>query len=167
VSCQREGEVFDALASDCWEDERAADTRQHAAACVTCGELVELASLIRDDYEAAIRSARVPASSQVWWRAVARTRLDAQRAATQPIKMLNAVASACAAGLTCAAVAWISPWVPRISWLNALLAKADAAAAGAAVVSGVAFGQTLTLVVALTACALFAPVTIYLLLTDD
>jgi hypothetical protein len=98
---------------------------------------------------------------------VTRTRLDAQRAAAQPITMLHAVAGACAAGLTCAAVTWISPWAPWTAWLSAWSARANAAAANAAMVSGFALGQTLTLVVALTACVLFAPVTIYLLLTDD
>lgn len=127
----------------------------------TDDELDPIRSMIRADYDAAAEAAHVPSSGEVWKRAVIRAQVDAQRTAARPITMLHAAASACAAGLTCGALTWVAPAVSWTTLWHALPAQADA------VIAGAALARTVALVVALTASLLFAPIAIYLLLTDD
>ncbi|HTK29277.1 MAG TPA: hypothetical protein VL309_06990 [Vicinamibacterales bacterium] len=125
-----------------------------------------IAARIRAEHERACAAARVPPAAEVWQRAVRRARLDAQRAAARPITALHAVASACAAGLTCGALTWISPTPWSAAW-RAISARTDVATAAAAEISNTALTHAVAPIVALTACLVFLPVALYLVLTDE
>jgi hypothetical protein len=85
------------------------DVERHVQQCAMCSELAEVAVMLRDDHEKIVRSARVPAAGQVWWRAVVRARLEAAHAASRPITWLQGGTGACVVGVVCAVIAFAWP----------------------------------------------------------
>jgi len=100
ISCTREQDVLDAVASGRWSGE----LRAHAASCAVCADVADVARAFRDD-EAwgpgglGGSNIQVPPSGRVWWRAELRARQEAARAAAAPIGVVHAVAAICAAAL--------------------------------------------------------------------
>jgi hypothetical protein len=69
-------------------------SRAHVDACRTCGDIVRIASLIAVDYQAGLRTARVPNSGLIWWRMQRRARQEAVRTASRVITIVQAIAVA-------------------------------------------------------------------------
>lgn len=89
--CPREQETLDLVRAGRWPDGCDDETRAHVAACAQCGESVQIASLLTDDYRAAVRTARVPTSGLVWWRVQRRTREEAARNAARVVTLVQAL----------------------------------------------------------------------------
>jgi hypothetical protein len=97
TECPREADVLEAVAFGRWPD-HAANLVAHAATCPVCADLVEVASALQSDRQAACREAHPPTAGMVWLRATIRARADAARTATRPISVAQGVAGACAVG---------------------------------------------------------------------
>lgn len=100
--CPRMQEALDLVRSGRWPNGCDEETRTHIAECGDCGDGVQVASLIAADYHAAVRTARVPSSGLVWWRAQRRARQEAARTAARIVTMVQGVSVA--AGVTAAVV---------------------------------------------------------------
>ena len=138
----------------------------HVEACESCREVAELTRLMSTDHEKTRREIRVPAAGQVWWRAAVRARLEAVHAAARPLTWSHGVAGACAIGLVMAllGVAW--PAVREAAaWIVARAFDAAAGAAAATLMTTSVHGSVALMVVA-GACLLFAPVALFLALSD-
>jgi len=165
-SCPLEREIVEALLSGRWPTAVEPELRTHVLACAICAEVAEVAGAVRDDRDVLCAHASVPSSSQVWWQAAMQARVDAQRAAARPIIILQRIAAACTAG----AIASISTWIlTRAPWttLAALIPSFATQSADLAHASTFTREGAISIVLAFAACALFAPVVLYLLLTDD
>jgi hypothetical protein len=161
IGCPQEAGIVSAIAGGQWPTAVEPELREHAASCAICREVADMAAMLRGDQIALCRRADLPSSGQVWWRAAVRARVEAQRAAARPIIMIQRVAAVGAAAAMVAAPMWVAA---RTDW------KAFATIAGASgteIAAGLGGNATLSVVLAFTACALFAPVVLYLLLSDD
>lgn len=167
VDCPREGEILEAITCGRWPSAVEPELREHAATCAICREVADIAGALRSDQIAICRGASLPPSSQVWWRAAVRARVEAQRTAARPMVMVQQIAAACAAVAACAAPIWFAlrtDWRVVATEMSAAIA---ARAADLASAPAVASSTTLSVVLAFSLCALFAPVVLYLLLSDD
>jgi hypothetical protein len=161
IGCPQEAAIISAIAGGRWPSAVEPELREHVTICARCRELADMAAILRDDQIALCRRAGVPSSGQVWWRAAVRARVEAQRAAARPIVLVQRAAAIGAAAAMASAPMWIAA---RTDWKGI---AATAAARGTEIASGLAGDATLSVVVAFTACALFAPVVLFLLLADD
>jgi predicted anti-sigma-YlaC factor YlaD len=96
VNCGREADVWRAVEARHWPDRCDDELRAHVAACASCADLVEVASALAEERDAAMRAAHVPASGTVWWRAQLRARQDAARIARRAINVVQAATVAVA-----------------------------------------------------------------------
>ncbi len=96
TDCAREDDVLDMLAAARWPGRCDAELAAHIQACGVCRDLIAVAAPLLDEHEHATREARIPPSALVWWRAQARAREEAARAAARPIAFAQGVAAACA-----------------------------------------------------------------------
>ena len=99
VSCPREQDVLDAVAAQRWPDRSDEALRVHVRQCAVCGDLAEVATVLRDDRDRAFEGVRVPPSGLGWWRAEMRARHEAARSVTRPIAWLHLAAIAGAVAL--------------------------------------------------------------------
>ena len=104
--CPRAQEALELVRAGRWPNGCDDETRTHIASCGDCGDSVHVASLIAADYHAAARTARVPSSGLVWWRAQRRAREEAARTAARIVTLVQGVSVAI--GVT-AAVAIAGP----------------------------------------------------------
>ena len=112
VECVREADVLDAVAAQRWPDRVDPELRAHVAACPCCAEVGDIAAAFATDREAPWSEARLfPSAEVVWFRAQARARADAARAAARPIAIMQALGFACAAGIISALIGAIAVWV--------------------------------------------------------
>lgn len=98
--CTRTNETLDLVRAGRWPDGCDDETRAHISACGDCGDTVQVASMIAADYHAAVRTARVPSSGLVWWRAQRRARQEAEHTAARILTLVQGVSVA--VGLTVA-----------------------------------------------------------------
>jgi hypothetical protein len=140
----------------------------HVEACESCREVVELTRLMATDDQCARREIRVPAAGQVWWRAAVRARLEAVHAAARPLTWSHGVAGACAIGVVMAMLGFAWPAVrDAAEWIvSRALDTAPLGAAAATLVTTSLHGNVALMLVA-AACVLFAPVALYLALSDE
>jgi hypothetical protein len=89
--CPREQETVALVRAGRWPDGCDDETRAHVATCAHCGESAKIASLLTDDYRAAVRTARVPSSGLVWWRVQRRAREEAARNAARLVTIVQAI----------------------------------------------------------------------------
>ena len=89
--CSRQQETLDLVRAGRWPAGCDDDQRAHVASCSHCGEAVQVATLLTDDYRAALRTARVPTSGLVWWRLQRRAREDAARNAARVVTLVQAI----------------------------------------------------------------------------
>jgi hypothetical protein len=139
----------------------------HAAGCEICREVLMVTRLLVDDREQARREIHVPAAGQVWWRAAVRARLEAVHAAARPLTWLNGIAGACAIGLVIAlaSVAW--PFARAgAEWLVAIAFTDSSFSQAVALVMGTLQRGVVVMLLAAT-CLVFAPLALYLALSDD
>jgi hypothetical protein len=140
----------------------------HVEGCEICREVAELTRAMSIDHETTRREIRVPAAGQVWWRAAVRARLEAVHSAARPLTWSHGIAGACAIGVAMAllGVAW--PAVREAAgWIMArAIDAAPIGAAAATLVTTSVHGNVGVMVVA-AACILFAPVALFLVLSDE
>jgi hypothetical protein len=166
--CEYETAVAEAVMGRRWP-EGCDHLRDHAEACDVCREVVEVAALLREEYDearAAIsrRDVPLPSAGQIWWRAAVSARADAARAAARPLVWGYGAAAACLLGLTAAGVslAWPSvlPLFDRLVALGARLAPTvDMVMA--------TLRAQLPVVVAVVACLIAAPIGLYFALREE
>jgi hypothetical protein len=89
--CTRQQEIVAIVRAGRWPDGCDDDTRAHVAACADCTESVQIATLLTDDYRAALRTARVPGSGLVWWRMQRRAREEAARNAARVVTLVQGI----------------------------------------------------------------------------
>ena len=138
----------------------------HLETCEHCREVAELTRLMSADHER--REIRVPAAGQVWWRAAVRARLEAVHAAARPLTWSHGIAGACAIGLVMTLLGFAWPVVRETAWwiVERALDVAPVGEAAATLVTTSVHGSLALMVVA-AACILFAPVALYLALSDE
>jgi hypothetical protein len=161
IECAHEAAVLEAIVFD-----RIASVRDHLATCASCAELAGVAAALHEDHRAACREARPPSAGAVWWRATIRARAEATRTVSKPITVAQSVAGACAVGL---AVALLGVVWRAISWggLSDLLERFSERRADIEPMVSIVLHHALPLTLALAACLIFAPLALYLALSDD
>jgi hypothetical protein len=116
--CSREADVIEALQSSAWPDCCAAELRAHVESCAACAGLVEVATALLDEHQAAVAEARVPTAASVWWRMRLRARREATASAMRPIAALQGIALACGIGLLLAVLGVATPAFRRVlAWV--------------------------------------------------
>jgi hypothetical protein len=142
--CPRAQEALDAVRAGRWPDGCGDELRTHIAGCDAC----RIASMIAADYHSAVRTARVPGSGVVWWRAQRRAREEAERTAARIITFMQG--ASVAIGVTVAvAIAGPETVTRALTFVNALPA------------------WTLPILAGLTATLALAPVAVYLAASRD
>ena len=91
TDCPREQETLDLVRAGRWPDGCDDETRAHITACAQCAESVQIASLLADDFRAAVRTARLPSSGLVWWRVQRRAREEAARNAARVVTLVQGI----------------------------------------------------------------------------
>jgi hypothetical protein len=167
--CEHEPAVAEAVMGRRWPEGCAGDLRDHAVSCEVCREVVQVAALLREEYDEARdaisrRDVPLPSAGQIWWRAAVHARADAARAAARPLVWGYGGAAACLLGLMAAGVsmAWpaVVPFFDRCGALAARLAPAvDMVLA--------ALRAQLPIVVAVVACLIAAPIGLYFALREE
>jgi hypothetical protein len=152
--------VWDAIARGSWPHEDDA-LRAHAAECAVCRDVVAVAEPLVAERAAAFAEAAPPSSAIVWWRAQARARQEAARAASEPITVVHGIAIACGAGLLAAAITiWFRGW-------HASLGSAQSMVTNLAIAIAALDPRWITLLVMMVAWILIAPIVAYLVLRED
>jgi hypothetical protein len=167
--CEHEVAVTQAVLSRQWPDACEPSLRQHAEACEVCREVVEVAALLREDYnearqEIARRHVPLPSAGQIWWRAAVHARADAARAAARPLVWGYGIAGACAIGLLVAGLSVVWPsMLPAFDRFGAFTARM---APAADMVVAIVRGQ-LPIVLGVAAFLIAAPVALYFALREE
>ena len=140
----------------------------HIEGCEICREVAELTRVMSTDHERTRREIRVPAAGQVWWRAAVRARLEAVHSAARPLTWSHGMAGACAIGVVMALLGFARPMVHEAAgWVMArALDAVPLGEAAATLVTSSAHGNVAVMFVA-AACILFAPVALYVALSDE
>jgi hypothetical protein len=94
AECIREQEVLELVRAGRWPDSCPADITAHVAQCSPCSETARVASIMSANFHAAVRTARVPTSGVVWWRAQRRAREEAAHAAARAVTLVQALSVA-------------------------------------------------------------------------
>src|SRR5678816_3231927 len=76
IECSHEIEIVEAITSGRWPAGCSEELRQHAASCVVCKDVVQVALALTQDRSEAFQSVRVPSAGLVWWRSEMRARRD-------------------------------------------------------------------------------------------
>lgn len=118
ADCVHEDELLSALKTSRWPDADDPALLTHVGGCSSCAQLVDLAQALLDDHHTLVSEAQVPSSAIVWWRARMRSRREAAHEVTQPIRYVQGLILACAAGVTVAAAGLFIPTFRRaLDWL--------------------------------------------------
>jgi hypothetical protein len=99
TECPQEQETLALVQTGRWPESCDESSRAHVQSCAVCGDIVRIASLIANDYQASVRTAHVPASGLIWWRTQRRAREDALRTASRIITIVQAIAVAAGVGV--------------------------------------------------------------------
>jgi hypothetical protein len=164
--CPREAEVVEQVTRGGWPQCAEAELREHAAGCPVCADVVEIATLLRDEHAVACREAELPSAGLVWWRAELRARQEAARVAARPMTLVQGVAAACAVAALLTLIGALVPWARA-----EMVAVVDAVRMGAFVSRTSPAGSSMVLMLfspgglpvllALGAWLLLAPVALY------
>src|SRR5689334_9522141 len=92
--CPREQETLAIVHAGRWPHGCDEAIRAHVDDCASCNDIVSVAVLVSNDYQASLRTARVPNSGLIWWRMQRRTRQEAVRSASRIITIVQAIAVA-------------------------------------------------------------------------
>jgi hypothetical protein len=165
IDCGRESEAFEAVWAGRWPEGCDDGFREHVADCPSCAEIVEVAVAFDEDRRLTPRSARVPESSVVWWKAQVRARQEAARAAVRPLTAVQGAGLVVGLGVLSALVGATSSWMrAKVSWLADLV---PVVAPGAIDIPRVASFVQTGVEVAVVVWLLLAPVAIYLTVLDE
>jgi hypothetical protein len=163
IDCVREQDVFDAITSRRWPARVDEELRVHVASCAICADLVDVAApLAAEQHVAWDDAVNLPPADVVYWRAQLRARAEASRRASLPIGFVQALSAATFAGVGATALGsaiwWLkSSWTAILSWNVPLPTTLPTLQP----IAGLSVA-----VMALVACLILAPVTIYLLTTE-
>ena len=118
MNCDRELEILRAIEARHWPERCDEELRAHAASCESCADLVDVATALTDDRDAAIHAAHVPSSGLVWWRTQLRARQDAARTARRVMSVIQAVVVVIAVGIIAAigGFAWVPGVIGAAHW---------------------------------------------------
>lgn len=160
--CRHEADVIDAIVSRRWPERAGAALRAHVEACDVCADVAEVASALHAEQEATYADApALPSAQVVWFRAQARARAEATRAAGRPVVIMQALGFASAAAVISALIGVVAFWV----WSRAdLLAALPAPTAAGIEAMGLAIRGTL---LAVGLWLILAPFAVYLAASDD
>jgi hypothetical protein len=158
IECSRESDVLDAIASAKWPDRVEAELADHVASCAVCSDVLAVATAVLADHEQLWQDVSIPSSGQAWWRAEMRVREEAIRKVSRPMAVVQAAAVLVALALS-AAAGWLAWTWSRQEPSTFDLAKISAQA--------MASPLALSLVVAVFALAVIAPVAFYVVLSDE
>jgi heme A synthase len=158
IECPRESDVLDAVASARWPYRVPRELADHVSACAICTDVVTVAEAMRADHDAVWQQADIPSSGQMWWRAEMRARQEAIRKASRPITIAQGVAAllTLAAAVTAGRFGW--------AWIRQQMPAFDFASISAQAMTS---PLAVSLVVALGALVVIAPVALYLVLSDE
>ena len=92
--CPLEEETLAMVHTGRWPHSCDDASRAHIADCTICGDIVRVATLVANDYQATLRTAHVPNSGLIWWRMQRRQRQEAVRTASRVITIVQAIAVA-------------------------------------------------------------------------
>jgi hypothetical protein len=110
IDCMHERELVEAIQSGRWSDypDRCdQELRKHVQACAICADVAEVALALHDESVLAATQARVPSAGLVFWRAELRARQEAMRIVAKPIRVVQTLAAASAAGVAVGLLRWI------------------------------------------------------------
>jgi hypothetical protein len=163
--CDREQDVLDALSAGRWPDHCDEELRGHVSACGICRDLVDVATALKSDQDAAWPDARVPSAGVVWWRAQLRAREDAAHAAGRPVAFIQGVAASVAVWLAIALfravpAEYVTEW--RV-WLTGLFPDATPSMSGSTLTAV----APLVVFVIVGAWLVLTPIAIYLAVEDE
>ena len=167
--CEHEAAVAEAVMGRRWPEGCDATLQEHAASCEVCREVVDVAALLREEYDEARdaisrRDVPLPSAGQIWWRAAVHARADAAHAAARPLVWGYGVAAACAIGLLAAGVSIVWPAVlPVFDRFGAFTARM----APAADMVMATLRAQLPIVIAVVACVVAAPIALYFALREE
>ena len=164
--CDREQDVLDALSAGRWPDCCDEELRGHVSACGICRDLVDVATALKSDQDAAWPDARVPSAGVVWWRAQLRAREDAAHAAGRPVAFIQGVAASVAVWLAIALfravpAEYVTEW--RV-WLTGFFPDATPSMSGLSTLTAAA---PLLVFVIVGAWLVLTPIAIYLAVEDE
>ena len=167
--CEHEVAVTQAVLSRQWPDACEQALRDHAESCEVCREVVDVAALLREDYnearkEIARRDVPLPSAGQIWWRAAVHARADAARAAARPLVWGYGIAAACAIGLIVAGLSVV--WPSMVPAFDRVGAFATRMAPAADMVMAIVRAQ-MPIVIGIAACLIAAPIALYYALRDE
>jgi hypothetical protein len=166
IECTREEEVLKAVRRRRLEDTE--DVRIHITRCAICADVAAIASLLRDDADAAGHDVHLPAAGQVWWRAAVRARLDGAHAAARPLTWAQGIAAASAAGAGVALIGIVWPTIDRATgWVGSHAWSAAPTAAVIVDFLSAAVQRSLPFAIAAAAGMVLAPLALFLALSDD
>ena len=111
ITCAREAELWEAIATGRWPETASAELHAHVDSCGICREFADVAGAVHADAIESARAAEPPTSAIVWWRAQMRARQEAAHAADRPITIAHALAVAAGFGLTLALLSLVVPWL--------------------------------------------------------
>jgi hypothetical protein len=149
MECLREQEILEAVNYGRYSEE----LKAHASQCAVCSDVVQVATVLREDLEGGLAYVRVPSAGLVWWRAEIRSRQDAMRTASRPITWVQAFGGACTAGVGIALLSRAWPW------LKHAITQID--------ISTLSFAQWSLLLAAALALLIIGPLAMYLVLSDE
>jgi len=171
--CEHEMAVTEAVLGRRWPAACDQTLREHAESCEVCREVVEVAALLREDYDearAAISRRLVPllSAGQIRWRAAVHARADAARAAARPLVWGYGAAAACAVGVLAATVGVMWPSVlPLFDGLAAIRSRLTPVAFTTADMVMATLRAELPIVIGVAACLVAAPVALYFALREE
>jgi hypothetical protein len=169
ADCRRGSEVLELVRAGRWPESCDDDVRAHVAACTHCEESVRIATIMTADFRAAVRTAQVPTSGVVWWRAQRRAREEAAQAAARAVTLVQAISVA--VGLTVAigiagAVLAVDGRSGGAGWSDLL--RRALTFAPSQLLSATTLSQwTVPLLIAFAAWLAIAPVAVYLAVSRD
>ncbi len=167
LECTREQDLLDALASGRWPARCEPELRAHVDGCALCRDTLAVALPLLIDGEAAYAAAQVPSSGVVWWRAQMRARREAERVASRPITIVQAIAFACGTALVVALLWLTSPALPNwLDWLRRFGDSVTSAATSLTEATAISPWRFLPWVI-LGVWLVLLPLVIYLAVADD
>lgn len=168
ADCQREDELLEALQTARWPETCEPTLREHVASCVSCADLLAVATPLLDEHRVLMQDASVPSSAIVWWRAQMRSRREAAEKAGQPISIVFGIAAACAAGLLTTALGLFVPTFRKaLPWIAERYSSLLPSLSSAVPTDPLATPIGLAAAAAIMICLLVAPVVLYVTLRED
>jgi hypothetical protein len=170
--CPHEPEIVAAVLSRTWPDACDASLRAHAERCEVCREVVDVAAILKEEYDEARdaigrRDVPLPSAGQIWWRAAVHARADAARTASRLLVWGYGAAAACAVGLLVAGLGALWPaFAPAFDRVASLAGWMPPVASAIGAVLAALKAQ-LPIVIGVAAFFIAVPVALYLALREE